>query len=502
MPVVQLPAEMLLPDRNTIRDRYLRDYRFRAPSGVDTAPGTQPFIDASTSADTVLPIYADTKTQGANLALRSTSSTALEQRAEDEGLEGRRPAQGATGFVAVVTSSSGATVLAGTEIKDPASGLRFEAIATKLYANGDPLGIRALDTGPGTNLAVGTKLQWTSPPPGVAQFALVLDDGNGDGLTGGRGAETDQELRERIRDRKANPPASGNDVAIQQTAEACPTVAVQKAFTYPAILGSGTYGVTVTLLPAEPGASRIPTSAQLTEIEGWVKSQFPYDDCLFVCALVSEPIDVEVGVSWRGDVASWEDTLPWPAHAASTLTLKITAVTSATVFTVGNAAASYGGFAQPIVGQTIAVFNTAEKTFSRKKIASFTGTGPWVITCETALGASDETWTPIVGQPVCPWSDSLDTLVPAILAYFDGLGPGEQKSSFFDDGLRQKRSPASPLLWPSTIGNRLIVGVIDTDTVQDAELLYPSVPSSPSTGTPGVLSTMYELRYVAAYPQT
>jgi uncharacterized phage protein gp47/JayE len=498
MPIDQLPGEMVVPTRDELIEKYKVDFRFRAPAGTLTGPGTQPDIDAKVEADAVLPIYARSKTIGQGIVYSEAQGAALDTHAESRGLT-RREATGASGFVTVTASAGGGTIFTGDEIRDPDTGLRYQCLATAVYFDQDEVPIGGIDTGAGTNAAAGKVLTWTSPRPGIGPNATVAADANGEGLTGGRPKESDQELVARIRDRNANPPASGNDAAYQDAIEAMPTIAVQKGFTVPAIKGPGTIGVTFTLRPATPGASRIPNNAQLAAMEAHLKALFPADDGILMSSLVGVDVDPAMKVSWRTGVSGWRDAIEWPRYYAADGII-VQAATTPTSFTLRTASGSYGAVAQPQAGQTIAFYDAAAGAFRRKRIASFAGAGPWVITVDATLGASDEGYLPQVGQRAMPWSDSLDELVAPVVAYFETLGPGEQLASFQDVGLRQRRSPPSPEEWPSVIGTRLLVAVLDADPVQDATLQAPTVPYQTPVGTPGVLSRLLQLRWLSFFP--
>ena len=99
-----------------------------------------------------------------------------------------------------------------------------------------------------------------------------------------------------------------------------------------------------------------------------------------------------------------------------------------------------------------------------------------------------------------PWSASLPLLAEPMLAYFATLGPGEQTADLYDPGLRQRRSPPSPAKWPSQIGSRAEVGVLDVPAVFTAEIVEPTLPHATPVGTPGVLSYLLELGDFAAFP--
>lgn len=502
MPIDALPATLTVKSRDQIVADYKRSYGVRQPD-ARTTDGTQPDLDARSLADVLVPVYGNAKTIADSVALKSRTGSALDDTADEIGIAPRQGAVGASGFVAADASAAGGTIFAGDELRNLDTGLRYQCLTTALYADGDAVPVAGIDTGAGTNCDAGVVLQWTSPRPGIGPSATVLADSNGAGLSGGRESEDDDTFRERIRDAKANPPASGNDAEIRAAVAETPGVRIRAAFTYPACLGPGTTGVAFTIAPSRPGGSRIPNATQIGLVSAYIAGRFPADDGLLPVALTAQSADVVLAVEWLDGAAQWADLVPWPPRYSPSGTpglIRAQTVTDSTHFTLVCSGGSYTGVTQPSVGRTIAFFDAAKGVFRRKRILSFTGTGPWSITCDTSNGASDTTFSPASGQIACPWSDSLDDLAAPLLAYFDGLGPGEQFASFFDAGRRQRRSPTPPRYWPHTIDNRLIRGVLDVPSVQDAVLHEDGLTVAPAVGTPGVSAYLITLRYVAAFP--
>jgi len=99
---------------------------------------------------------------------------------------------------------------------------------------------------------------------------------------------------------------------------------------------------------------------------------------------------------------------------------------------------------------------------------------------------------------VCPWSDSLQSLVPAVVGYFDTLGPGEMVSPLPDPGLRQRRSPSATS--PSVLTRRLIAPIDALDTIEDADVYAPTLPYATPVGTPGTVVNLLILSGLGAYP--
>ncbi len=438
--------------------------------------------------------------------LELARGAALDQWAEREGVEPRREAVGASGSVIFAGGPGGATLVADDEIKNTDTGLRYRVITTSLYLPGEPVAVVGKDTGPETNLAAGAQLKWTSPRPGSSDFAVVSEQSDGSGLTGGRDKENDDEFLLRIQQEKQNRAASGNDAEYQLEAEKTPDVAIQKAFTIPAVNAAGTTCVVFTMRPQRSGGSRIPNAAQVSLVESHVTGQFPGDDGALFGLLATQDTDVAYLIEWSTSAPGWTDLAPWPARWAPVDPvsgpgkIQVSSAASPTVFTIATSNEVYTGLQQPLAGQTIGFYDTAGFAWRRKRILSVTGTGPWVITCDTVNNASDVSYTPVYGQPVSAWSDSLPTILKGIWAYFDTLGPGEQVSVFYDEGSRQRRQPLATEAWNHTTTNRGLIDALTIPQIADVSVLAGDDVAT-FTGTPGVLSYLQTLRWVVAIPK-
>lgn len=495
--------------REEWRQRYLRSYKIRVP-GADTREGTQPWIDASAIADQLVVLGLDAQ----RIALGQTLDGKTGQELDDFGadLEITRPQPtGAIGYalMGAATSSTGTIPLYGDELLDVDSGMSYRFTGTGTYYAGDAFPIAGNSTGPGTNLEAGTLLRWSSPRAGCDPLATVQGQPDGTGLTGGRDVATDEEYRAVLREALSNPASAGNDAAYQQLAEDSigHGVQVEKAFTYPGVFGPGTIAVAFVLKQSKTGGSRLPNSAQIAAVDGYIGERMPRDDSRFVCIVREQLRDIYLKIDWSGSASGWADLTPWPPYYASTAVagspgnVAISSVTDATHFVLQTANADYTGVAQPSAGQTIAVYDRDKGLFRRKKILTVSGTGPWTIVCDTASAASDTGYTPAVGQPVCPWSDSLALLVQPVADYMGMMGPGEQFASFYDEGARQRRNPRPPKSWPSVLTNRIEVGVFALSAVADAALAEGDGEAT-NVGTPGTTSWLQQLEYLAAYPKS
>jgi uncharacterized phage protein gp47/JayE len=500
-PITDLPSELTISTRTEERDRCLRDYSYWMPSD-NTSPGTVPYAWASATADGLAPLYHDVRTIADAQDPEKIGGAQLDRAVKADGIPPRLPASGSSGSVTIAASSGGTTIISGDvgQIAD----VRYQCSATALYHNGDEVPVQAIDVGPQTNANAGLAFVWASPRPGCASTAVVTAQTDGTGLTGGRLAETDDELRLRWQTAVANRASAGNDAHIQELAEdsRATGVAVQKCFTFPCCLGSGTTGLVFTMSPASIGASRVPNNTQRAAVIANVIGGLPGDESIFDVTLIPQAIDVVLQVAWDTAAAGWTDQTPWPRYAAATAkALIIGTVTDSTHFTIATAVGGYSGVTAPSIGNTIAVYDEPNATFRRKKILTVGGSGPWTIVCDTSNSASDTSYTPIAGQRVMPWSDSLQAVLDPVRGYFDTLGPGEQQAVFFDEGVRQRRSPRAPKDWPSSVTTKGLEGaLVGVSSLLDVTIAEPTLPSAPSVGTPGVTAYILTLNRLAILP--
>src|ERR1700734_321777 len=498
MALDQTPGVVQTPTRDQVRDQFLRAYQCRVPA-ADTGPGTQPYVDASCAADMAAPLYNDAVTIGRGTNLSTSAGAWLQQIGANQG-PFPRPAVGASGFIPIVTASGGSTIQAGTEVDSKPAGLRFQVTVTATYTTATPVPVIGIDTGPSTNLAVGTAMQFPSPPPGLGQNAVVTADSDGNGLTGGRPADDAASLRQLTSDARANPPASGNDAEYQQRIRQTPSLSIQQVFTYPAILGPGTIAYVFTLNPSAPGGSRAPNDAQIAATLDYVTGIEPADDGIMGCTIVEETLRVCLRVTWRKGASTWTDATQWPVYlTGDAVRVNNTPTPSLTSFgLVTNTATT-----DPQVGQTIGFYDTTSQSFKRIRIGAVTvvSTGlSWVITPDRTFGASDPIFVPSFLAVASPWSDSLNNVPAAVISYMASLGPGEQVASLPDPGLRQRRSPDPGLSWPSVVDNGLLAPLFSVSSVQSPVILEPVVPYATPVGVAGVLSYLFVLSDLGIYP--
>ena len=202
-------------------------------------------------------------------------------------------------------------------------------------------------------------------------------------------------------------------------------------------------------------------------------------------------------VRWSSGTVGWSDSVQWPPYIGGGFqAMVVSAVTSALVFNVF----AISGPVQPQVGANFGFFDPITGKFRRKRVLSVAVVDAFTLTisCDGTNGASDLDFVPPVSSIPCPWSDSLDTLVEPVLEGFAGLGPGEMYSSFFDDGLRQKRSPAPPV-WPSELGTRAFRNLDEVTSASSIQIVFPAIPYATPVGTPEISVNLLTLGKLSAF---
>ncbi len=503
MALDSLPGEVIVRNRDEYVSGMKGAYLAKRPSDI-VNDGTFQHALMYSLADQLTGESLNARNIGRTIALADLAGLAVDQRLAERRLPDRFPETGSSGYVVIGASLGGAAITTSMRLTEPNSGAVAKPTAAATYNDGDPVPIQFITTGPSTNFPAGTVLNWSSPPGGLAPTATVQSK-----LDGGRLAETDEQAKLRISDAEADPAASGNAATYIRLAENTQAhgVPVGKAFVFPAAAGAGGNGLAFTLTPAGPGISRIPSAAHIALVRAYLRTvpenpsrAIPGDDLLYDTTLISQPVSMVLDVKWSQSAAGWKDAARWPIRrAAGAGAIKVAAATDATHFTLARDDANYSGETQPVAGQTICFYSLLGGTFMRKRILSFTGTGPWVITCDTTNSASDTSYTPIVGQRASPWSGSIDDIALPIYQYFYTLGPGEQLSTVLDPGGRGKRYPFSPQSWPSTITNHVVTKVLDLQAIGNS-IIQEGLGVSATVGTAGATAYLLELGDIAAFP--
>jgi len=512
-----LPEGFILPDAGSIEKKGLRAWRLRheqaAPGKpIKLTPRSFPAIAVRVFRDMSMPHYANAATITREILIRGTFGTRLEARSLEMGLEGHRPASSSSGYVNPSIIQGGAQILDGTLLRHEPTQTAYLVAKKKVYQPGELVPVISVDTGPAANRAVGDVLTFINPPAGVEARATVAPQNDGTGvlvgLTGGRNAETDGELQDRMIEAQSNPPASGNSAEIIHVVQATKGIPVEKGFYVPAVRGPGSGCVGFTVRPDGITGSRIPTNVQRGQVEADVRAAFPTDNGYMVATLLGSPTELAFRVLWR---KAWLDNVPWPPWIDGpsifpvdhTATVTVTAnPTTSSMRVMTNAV-----IPAPQPNLTIGLFDLTTLVWRRKRIKTVTavgaqppGTTAWDLTFEMGSGAS-ELYIPTNAQLVSPWSDSLNLIPQNILAVMRRVGPGEQYATFPDPGGRQKRFPDAGASWPSTLSGADFVTMIKaTGAVGDVLPVFPEMPFPTPVGIPGVLMYLLEMSDLGVYP--
>lgn len=492
-------AELVLYTTDEVRDTFLRDFKLRLPS-ASTARGTAPYVDAVTVSGIAPALYKNASIAADRQLIAKTFGIELETLAADR----KRPklqGSGSVGTVSIVTSLTGATIPIGTIGKHNDTGESFQTTsATAVYFSTDTINIKSVGLGRQTN--VSGKIIWQSPPAGLAPEATVI------GTTiGGADIESDTDLQLRLQQLLSDPPADGNTGSyldlIRSSEHGVP---VDQAFVIPAIVGPGSIGATFTVRGTRLG--RIPTAGHLSAVETYLKSNVPDDDCIFMLAITQEGGSIGarpvIGIRFASGAEGFVDPDVFPKYDTPSGTLAWTvsnlSTPTAVNFTIRNTTNNYtnSGIRN---GQTIAFWDPVNSKFVNKRILSFTGSGPFTITVDTSLNASDTIYIPTFGQYVSPWSDKLTDLSKEIVSYYNKLSPGEDVLVFPDPGNRQRRYPPDTVDYPYTITTQMISTIQNRSDVLSVSVLQGLGAAPLASNSGGVFVKMLFLNDLAFYNQ-
>jgi len=451
--------------RDDWRNDYLRWARLRNPN-AKTGFDEEIYVDACNLADQLVVLSGDARVIAGRISLQDRTGSQLDEvgRPTSEGGIGvpRPGAVGASGALTISTTAGGTDIVAGA-ILTTVAGVQYRVVNSGHQTDGSSFAIICVETGPQTNLAPGTKLTWSSPPPGCFANAVVLAQPDNTGLTGGREALGDDDYRELLADAQANPAVAANDAELQRLIEDSRGhgVAAEKAFTFNSMLGPGITGFTFTMRGSASLMSRLPSSDQFNIVAAYVAAKMPATDGLLKLPLVTDPMILVFRVKFETN--GWLNQTQWPPYMATSARYSVqSSGIGLNSFTVRCNDGVYvsGGTprAAPIIGQVIGLFDIASGIFKRKTISNVAGSGPWTLTCDTTTSkASDVDYLPRANQYVVPWSDSLNTLAALVVAHTNKMGPGEAVDPLPEDGIRMARSPKAKVTsWPSAMDGQLL----------------------------------------------
>lgn len=194
------------------------------------------------------------------------------------------PAQGNV----TVTGTDGSVIPAGTTLQR-SDGAQYTTEAEATIASGSATAaVTAVDGGQDTNASAGQKLTLVAPIPGVQSSATVAAGG----LVGGTDIETDDALRERLRQRVQNRP-QGGALADYET-WALEVEGVTRVFVMPNWNGLGTVGV---YFMRDDDASPIPDAGEVAAVQAYIDERRPVTAAVTVYAPTAVPVAMTISLN-------------------------------------------------------------------------------------------------------------------------------------------------------------------------------------------------------------
>ncbi|MFO0675290.1 MAG: baseplate J/gp47 family protein [Polyangiaceae bacterium] len=489
---------MKLKSASEVRDDILRTFRGaikeHGHGDVNVTPKSDFYALAQAIGDECEVAFSNVQV----LADRQMPDTAtgedLDRLVANMPMDPRKEAQGASGFILVDTSAP-TNVSEGDELTG-GNGLRYAVTRTETVPPAGVIPIVAVDTGAETNLGEGETLRWVRIPAFAAPTAIV---GTG-GLDGGRDSEGDEELRARLLAVYRNPPRSGNTGDINRIAEqSSPTV--QKAFTYPALFGPGSYGVSVMAAPAATNKNRDIAIATVWDvITPAIEAVFPEH----AQANVTTVENVANDVTFETEDKIWRDPSPWPlpgpidsvwtwARAEVTeivpllpdappedkrYRIRVRCLSSPTPYTTH-----------------LAWLSTSEWTVKRAVVTRVRSFANNIADIELDAPVPNLA----AGAILMPDADALDDVFASVLDVFASLGPGERRPNA--ETLRCERVPRPTENWPRTISRR-VLRAVRARTGIDVNIVRESCPTPPTPPEPGNPPAILVPGRIAIYPSS
>ncbi len=502
----------------TIRDRALANWRARylaRGEDLDITEGSDAYNELDALALEFEGLALGAQEAAHRVLLRYASGQDLDDFAGDDGTA-RRPATAARRDVTLSGPASAVTPVAGATLAH-VNGARFRPInpstgaaLTSIETDGDgaaTVTVECVSPGSGGNV-VGSALTWSTAPTGFASTATVVLAVPSRARDGAE-QESDAILRDRLLERRAERPASGNRA---DWADWVGQVAgVSRGFIIPRAIrwGSGPFNwilerhgslvvLPVGLSPAEgsyaqlpdgtlgqgvsPFYSRLPSDGLIANVRGFVDGTLDANgnpvpdvdqkqlyaatldpDCIEIIAPEPLVVDVQVRITTDGAVAPW----PWGITHAPERTVTASSTTTLTL----DDATGIRRDAR-IAVRLGAGYIRGHWWLAR--VLSVTGN---VVTLSSTLPVA-----PAAGTPVRPDCGLWAAVRAAVLQLFDGLGVGDARlTSGGPVSIKSGRYPRPPRaldkLFPSKITNVLsdIAGVEGVDVTTPSAVVIPTV---------------------------
>jgi len=336
-----------------------------------------------------------------------------------------------------LTVDGTSTVSAGQELVFP-NGKRCSVVGTWMsVTDGSEIAVRSIDTGTDTNWPGGTTLRFVNPPVNVSTDATVSYQIP---ITGGVGAETTEETKQRVTDRLGFAMGGANWAYLRELVKQTNQF-VDECYIYPALGGPGSTKIVPTrpFLPEYNEYTRALSSESLSIIRAAIHSYAPgmgeYTVVAPTNTATNVALEIEIPDSTLqgGNGQGWLDQEPWPSLNGDTK-VSISAVTSSVTITVTALTT-----VEPIDSHTrIAWWSPNDMTFHVRTVTSHSGSaGAWVLTVDRPLVDSTGQ-TCSTGEYISPPAANSAAYGKTWLDVMQDQGPGENVST---TASRRKRHP-------------------------------------------------------------
>jgi uncharacterized phage protein gp47/JayE len=314
---------MAIPNRNQIYipesskeilDQIIDDYRLAMiDAGIEDPavyPGTEPYIRFNAIANAILALMANLEIQAANANEKTATGGYLDDIREAIGLE-EKVASGGSGLITPSLIGSSAVLFTdGLEFVTDL-GLRGKINGNQTITTGDNLEVIMIDTGLNTNLVEDDVVRFVNPPINCLTEAIVYST-----FSGGSDDEIDNQKRNRILDRRRNPPGGGNWSQLKELAESVST-AIQAAFVYPCLGGPGSAKVVVQRAidyTSDYTADKEIPDYIIEDITAAIQTSFPtpYDIMVQSVENDTENVAIDITIPTATEGNGWNNITPFP----------------------------------------------------------------------------------------------------------------------------------------------------------------------------------------------
>ncbi len=340
------------------------------------------------------------------------------------GKYGRNAAQASRGGGGFVAGAPGTLVPTGALLTDPTGRIVVQLVSgVTVGVGGSAAGaFTAVTLGAASNLPLGTKLTWTSPPPGLASTVVLTT-----ALTDGYDVEGDLALLQRLL-RLLQAPASGGTAAdFRRWAESATdatgaVIGILRAYIFLKRNGMGTVDVVPTV--GGTGASRDPGPAKAAALQAYLDTMRVACDTVRVIRpyfpdfrRLSLILKVVPAPGYGFDFAASVAFGALDVLAGSTATVvKFTTTALTTAMRAAITAGRQPRIQFPGLAGAVPV--------QRRAISAVDAAGVTTVTLDATLGA-----VPATGSYAYPGGGAVLPVALAVLEWIDSLGPSNQSGT-------------------------------------------------------------------------